>query len=290
MPPRRLLTRGYAYLSRSCREPVNPALPRESACGKLFAVVTRRALVLHRPQRCLRWPDVVPMRTAPRPPRRPSRQRSRARRRPCPPLHVAADRLLRGGPGAFHARLASLRGYPVVVNKWASWCGPCQIEFPAFQRAAVAFGRQVAFVGVDGKDANPSAAAFLRKFPVTYPSYVDPQETHRRAHPGGHLLPADAVLRPPRNQDLRPRRALHERCRAREGHPSLRAGMTGTLTYEVRRARGEHEMAAALALRHEVFCVEQGVPEHEELDGRDHDGDSPGRRRRTASCSAPAGC
>jgi predicted GNAT family N-acyltransferase len=48
--------------------------------------------------------------------------------------------------------------------------------------------------------------------------------------------------------------------------------MSGTLTYEVRRARGEHEMADALALRHDVFCVEQGVPEHEELDGRDHEG------------------
>jgi len=48
--------------------------------------------------------------------------------------------------------------------------------------------------------------------------------------------------------------------------------MTGTLTYEVRRVRGEKEMAAALGLRHEVFCVEQGVPEREELDGRDHEG------------------
>ncbi len=45
--------------------------------------------------------------------------------------------------------------------------------------------------------------------------------------------------------------------------------MTGALTYEVRRARGEEEMAAILAVRHEVFCVEQGVPAHEELDGRD---------------------
>jgi predicted GNAT family N-acyltransferase len=45
--------------------------------------------------------------------------------------------------------------------------------------------------------------------------------------------------------------------------------MSGTLTYEVRRARGEEEMAAVLELRHEVFCAEQGVPEHEELDGRD---------------------
>jgi predicted GNAT family N-acyltransferase len=48
--------------------------------------------------------------------------------------------------------------------------------------------------------------------------------------------------------------------------------VTSTLTYEVRRVRGEQEMAAALELRHDVFCVEQGVPEREELDGRDHEG------------------
>ncbi len=44
------------------------------------------------------------------------------------------------------------------------------------------------------------------------------------------------------------------------------------LTYEVRRVRGETEMAAVLALRHAVFCLEQGVPEREELDGRDGEG------------------
>jgi predicted GNAT family N-acyltransferase len=48
--------------------------------------------------------------------------------------------------------------------------------------------------------------------------------------------------------------------------------MTGVATYEVRRVRDQWEMAQALELRHEVFCVEQGVPEHEELDGRDHEG------------------
>lgn len=47
--------------------------------------------------------------------------------------------------------------------------------------------------------------------------------------------------------------------------------MTGTVLYEVRRVGGEAEMAAVLALRHEVFCAEQGVPEHEELDGRDQE-------------------
>jgi predicted GNAT family N-acyltransferase len=47
--------------------------------------------------------------------------------------------------------------------------------------------------------------------------------------------------------------------------------MTGALTYEVRRVRGDEEMSAVLEIRHRVFCDEQGVPEHEELDGRDRE-------------------
>lgn len=48
--------------------------------------------------------------------------------------------------------------------------------------------------------------------------------------------------------------------------------VAATVDYEVRRARGRDELSSALALRHDVFCVEQGVPEREELDGRDHEG------------------
>jgi cytochrome c biogenesis protein CcmG/thiol:disulfide interchange protein DsbE len=95
---------------------------------------------------------------------------------PLAALHAQANALVSGGTGAFKAAMARLHGYPVVVNKWASWCGPCQLEFPAFQKAAVAFGRHVAFIGVDGKDHDQAAAAFLGRFPVTYPSYVDPNE------------------------------------------------------------------------------------------------------------------
>jgi cytochrome c biogenesis protein CcmG, thiol:disulfide interchange protein DsbE len=95
---------------------------------------------------------------------------------PLASLHDQANHLLSGGTSAFDARLAGLQGYPVVVNKWASWCGPCQTEFPVFQRASVALGRKVAFLGLDGKDQSPAATAFLHKFPVSYPSYVDPHE------------------------------------------------------------------------------------------------------------------
>ena len=48
--------------------------------------------------------------------------------------------------------------------------------------------------------------------------------------------------------------------------------MSATVRYEIRRAHGGDELAAALKLRHDVFCVEQGVPEREERDGRDHEG------------------
>jgi cytochrome c biogenesis protein CcmG, thiol:disulfide interchange protein DsbE len=109
-------------------------------------------------------------------------------------LHAQADRLLGGGPAAFKARLATLRGHPVVVNKWASWCGPCQTEFPAFQRAAVNLGREVAFIGVDGKDANGSAATFLHRFPVTYPSYVDPSERIARTIEAATYYPLTVYL------------------------------------------------------------------------------------------------
>jgi thiol-disulfide isomerase/thioredoxin len=91
-------------------------------------------------------------------------------------LHAQANHLLSGSPAAVKARLEAFRGHPVVINKWASWCYPCRSEFPQFQRAAVEFGRRVAFLGLDSGDSRGGARAFLRRYPVTYPSYEDPYE------------------------------------------------------------------------------------------------------------------
>lgn len=91
-------------------------------------------------------------------------------------LHRQASQVLDGGTTAFDARLASLRGHPVVVNAWASWCVPCKQEFPLLQRAAVAQGRRVAFLGVDANDSAGNARRFLRSHYVAYPSYADPDE------------------------------------------------------------------------------------------------------------------
>ena len=83
-------------------------------------------------------------------------------------LHRQAGQLL--GP-TLNARLRALRGYPIVVNVWASWCAPCQQEFGLFASASKRYGNQVAFLGADNNDSATDAQAFLRQHPVGYPSY-----------------------------------------------------------------------------------------------------------------------
>ena len=100
---------------------------------------------------------------------------------PLAALHGQAGDILDGGTKAFRARLRELRGHPVVVNKWASWCGPCRHEFPFFEDVSTAKGKTVAFVGLNSGDNQRDAKEFLGEFPLTYPSYEDPDEKIARA-------------------------------------------------------------------------------------------------------------
>jgi cytochrome c biogenesis protein CcmG/thiol:disulfide interchange protein DsbE len=93
---------------------------------------------------------------------------------PLAQLHSQGGELLDGGADAFEQRLKRLRGYPVVVNKWASWCGPCRYEFPFLQRQAVKRAKTVGFIGVDSNDNDGDAKEFLGDFRVPFPSYKDP--------------------------------------------------------------------------------------------------------------------
>ena len=85
-------------------------------------------------------------------------------------LHRQAGELL-GGESALAARLRALRGHPVVINAWATWCPACRGEFSVFASASARYGRQVAFLGVDTNDSAGDARSFLAGHPVSYPSY-----------------------------------------------------------------------------------------------------------------------
>jgi thiol-disulfide isomerase/thioredoxin len=84
---------------------------------------------------------------------------------------VERNRLLGGGTRAFARELRRLRGHPVVVNAWASWCDNCTEEFAIFQKVAPRYGRRVAFIGDDVGDGG--GKGWLAKHPLSFPSYLD---------------------------------------------------------------------------------------------------------------------
>jgi thiol-disulfide isomerase/thioredoxin len=70
-------------------------------------------------------------------------------------------------------QLSALRGKPVVINFWATWCGPCQREMPALQTAAQRFADDVVFVGVDQGETADVVEPFLQQFGVTFTVPLD---------------------------------------------------------------------------------------------------------------------
>jgi thiol-disulfide isomerase/thioredoxin len=103
----------------------------------------------------------------------------------CPKSEVAADARGDGlpdlelpclGPGP-SVRMAGLRGEPLLVNVWASWCPPCRVEMPWLQ-AAYADGLEV--LGVDAEDLPDAAVGLLDALDVTFPSVSDPENLFAR--------------------------------------------------------------------------------------------------------------
>lgn len=129
------------------RPPERPWLPAALAAGSGFVVVALLALLWYGlQQKDIAGAKVVSV-----------------------PFSKAPDfsmQLFDGSTFTLSETLAS--GKPVVVNFWASWCGPCADEAPALQSAFRRTGDRIAFVGVNVQDTDAEALAFMRKYGVTY--------------------------------------------------------------------------------------------------------------------------
>jgi cytochrome c biogenesis protein CcmG/thiol:disulfide interchange protein DsbE len=145
--------------------------------GSAIAIAALAGCGSSDPKSAVSVSDFKPLRTAPE---------------PLGHLYSQPGRLLDGGGSAFRSQIADLEGHPVVVNKWASWCGPCRFEFPFFQSQVLKRGRRIAFLGVDGEDARDSAKRFLRKLPVPYPSFFDPHSEVAAVFRGDRVFPTTA--------------------------------------------------------------------------------------------------
>jgi cytochrome c biogenesis protein CcmG, thiol:disulfide interchange protein DsbE len=99
---------------------------------------------------------------------------------------------LPGGRSEFEAFIAKQKGKPVVVNKWASWCGPCRYEFPFFSDQAKKRRGEVVFVGVNAQDNRGDARDFLADNEVPYKHFEDPDQEIAASFDGVQGFPVTA--------------------------------------------------------------------------------------------------
>lgn len=75
-----------------------------------------------------------------------------------------------------HADLGALRGDDVLVNVWATWCGPCRREMPALTRLSRSLSPRLVVVAVDQGEDPQVVGAFVKQFGVSFPVYLDPDQ------------------------------------------------------------------------------------------------------------------
>lgn len=92
---------------------------------------------------------------------------------PAPTIgHPAPDFTLTGLDGATFT-LSDLRGQPVVLNFWATWCPPCRAEMPELQAASTRLDGEVAIVGVNQGESAEQVAGFVQPLGFTFPMPLD---------------------------------------------------------------------------------------------------------------------
>jgi cytochrome c biogenesis protein CcmG, thiol:disulfide interchange protein DsbE len=110
------------------------------------------------------------------------------------PVDLPAGPLPPLGPGP-QVDLAAYAGRPLLVNFWATWCGPCVEEMPVLRDAERRLGDQIAFIGINVQDNEASALEFLAELDVTYDQARDPMAEYFTAV-GGFGMPTTLLVDP----------------------------------------------------------------------------------------------
>ena len=116
------------------------------------------------------------------------------------PVALPVEPLATVDEETFGGILVGQRGRPVVVNVWASWCGPCRVEAPLLQEAAEEYGDRVTFLGVASRDERSAASEFLDRYDIRYPNVFDESGEIRealavRGFPTTYIFDADGAGR-----------------------------------------------------------------------------------------------
>lgn len=105
-------------------------------------------------------------------------------------------------------KLSDFRGKAVIVNWYASWCGPCKNEIPAFVKLQERFGDELVVLGVDFLESPKDAVSILDEFGATYPAVLDAggevAEHYRTANgvPVSFFIDRDGILRETRRGEV----------------------------------------------------------------------------------------
>lgn len=96
--------------------------------------------------------------------------------------------------------LSDLRGKPVVLNFWATWCGPCRNEMPALQKASEKYAGEVAIIGVDQSEAPETVRQFINELAVNFDILLDANNDAATAYavtlmPTTYFIDAQGIIR-----------------------------------------------------------------------------------------------
>lgn len=92
-------------------------------------------------------------------------------------------------------KISDFRGKPLVINVWASWCGPCRMEMGSLDRLAKRYGgKQFAVIGISTDDYPEAARGFLQKSGTAFPNFVDSKPWPLENMLGANRLPLTVLI------------------------------------------------------------------------------------------------